>query len=211
MKLNRKKTLITSLIAMILCMVMLAGATYAAFSDKAALGIEIGTANFNMTLSYDDPQVDGGYVALSEANEYDSEHNTCKVSLQRLVIDGTWSSKTYLFKVANDGGIAFDLSVAVSKKNTPVAEATTPIDSDTVLSYYAKVADSDAALVGDTKLFGETNADTSADIITEEEPVTVAATNGVMYVALTINCSETLAPGSYSTINLVITFTAKQA
>ena len=208
MKLNRKKTLITSLIAMILCMVMLAGATYAAFSDTASASIHIGAQDFNMSLAYknfdgsekvDGPSASAEWTTIAETSE------SSTVELTGLTIDGTWTSRTYWFKISNTGALDFDLNVSIEKTNDYV-DATGNIDSDTVLGYKANYTTE--APVDDTVSSSELSFTTN--VATVNSTAAIAKTSGVGYLVVTITCADSLESGSYSNIDLVLTFTANQ-
>jgi len=201
MKLNRKKTLITSLIAMILCMVMLAGATYAAFSDSANVGIQIGSANFDMQLSYTATAVDNITTVDVDglADRANATENDGTIVLSDLAIDGTWTEKYYLFEVNNVGDTAFNLDVDIAVENDQ--EDAVNNAADVLNFYYAG-----AATVNAITFNAASNA-TATDVVTASA---IAATTGVYYVGVKVTCADTLASGVYSTMTVMITFNAVQ-
>ena len=189
MKLNRKKTLITSLIAMILCMVMLAGATYAAFTETNTATITVGTSSFDMAVLYTkNAQDDSDGINWSDEETVAAINGTATIT--GLQFSG-WENKYYFFQVTNAGDLPFDLTVSTEVEGSDTLRAKAKVSvtgvATTIMSAPATVA-----------------AD-KLDDLTQE-----MAKDAVYYVCVQISCGELTGGVDYGSLTITVTFTADQ-
>ncbi len=198
MKLNRKKTLITSLVVMILCMVLLAGSTYAAFTDVAQGKIKISTASFDMQVYYSQAL----NAAPGESTEYGDDvlaTSAGEAVILTIKLDG-WSDKYVAFQVKNasDTNMTFTYSV-----NYKVQVATGNVDAPLT---YNMVADNDSVPTNEACA-----AYTGGENGTTVNAAGAVATGASGYAVLHIQCGALQAATTYNEVTITITFNATQA
>ncbi|MBO7187000.1 MAG: hypothetical protein J6V68_01205 [Clostridia bacterium] len=197
MKLNRKKTLITSLVVMILCMVLLAGSTYAAFTDTAEATINIGTAEFDMEV-YHSEAVDSKPADSAIATKISEETKTVTINIK---LSG-WKNKFVYFKVVNAGDVDFSASVAhtfaYGDNGDEDPDVFYSITAGSAIPDATTAADLDANQVGNVSLGTIVPASAETGVKTQ-------------YVALRLWCGDLESGVDYNTVTITLTFNATSA
>ena len=175
-----KRALLTSVMALVMCVVMLVGTTFAWFTDTASTGVnKIQAGNLDVKLSY-----------LTKENVWQEVTETTKLFDDEALWEPGHTEVAYLM-VENVGNLAlkYQLSVNVANEVT----STSVIGNTLKLSDYIKMGVVD----GQTEAFTNREAARGAvqnagNIATYTKNGNIAAGGGAQYVAMVVYMPETV-------------------
>lgn len=167
-----KRALLTSITALVMCVVMLVGTTFAWFTDTASTGVnKIQAGNLNIELQMKD---NGGNWVNAEGKTLEFQKAAGAPANEKVLWEPGCTYKLPELRVVNNGNLALKYEIAI----TGATGSAKLLDA---IKFTAKVGDS-TTLVGLNDLKGvilPTDATATAntnEVVKETEPITISGT-----------------------------------
>lgn len=120
---NKRKSLIMHIMSIVLCLAMLAGATFAWFSDHAEGSNTINTGNLDVELKHLAKNADGSYTEEAVLENTELFLNTEGDPIQWE--PGAMATETFVVENAGDLAIVYELALSFAEEGRPIDTAGT--------------------------------------------------------------------------------------